>query len=54
MLIKCLKGLNSQKSLFVSKFKRGSDPVTDPLTKVRYRAAAKNGYQTQIPEFLIP
>ena len=29
-LIKCLKGLKSQKSLFVSKFKSGSDSLTHP------------------------
>ena len=42
-LIKYLKGLKSQKSLFVSKLKSGSDSVTQWLTqwltKVRYRAA---------------
>ena len=44
MLIKCLKGLKSQKSLFVSELKSGSHPVTHSVTKVSYRAAraAKN------------
>ena len=39
--IKCMKGLKCQKSLFVSKLHVA---VSDPVTKVRYRAAraAKN------------
>ena len=39
MLIKCLKGLKCQKSLFVSKFRSGSQSVSDWLTKVMYRPA---------------
>ena len=34
--IKCLKGFKCQKSLFVSKFKSGTDPVTHSLTTDKY------------------
>ena len=44
VLIKCLKGLKCQKSLFESKFKRGSHPVTQlPRSGIcRAATAAKN------------